>query len=296
MSYALFLLFVLGVLFGSFLNVLSLRYDENSWLLSRKTLGGRSHCQHCKKTLGWHELIPVLSFIFLRGRCASCKHKLSLEYPAIEILSGLIFFLVPLYFFSYKYTTHIFLWESYWLHAFSVLWVFAMLALLLIAAIDYRKYLIPDELTGLLWFLGLVWVGMLYYSGDFGEIKGSFLGEYASLFGVRNNLFINHMLGSFTGASGVFLVFFLSHGRAIGFGDAKLFGALGLLFGWADVVMVFFLSFVIGSIVSIPLLLKKEKTMKDFLPFAPFISIASFLVFYFGNDIMRLYFSLFSLY
>ncbi len=290
-----FLLFLFGATIGSFINVLSLRYDEDGWVFSSKVLGGRSRCPKCKKTLRAHELIPVLSFIFLRRKCASCKEKISFQYPVIEILTGLIFFLIPYYFFSYNESVSLSFFDSYWLYAFSVTWIFAILTLLLIAIIDYWKYLIPDELTWFLWVLGFIWVGLLYYSGNFGEIRGSFLGEYASLFGARNNLFLNHALGALAGALGIFLVFFLSAGRAIGFGDVKLFGALGLLFGWADVVMVFFMSFVIGSIFSIPLLLKKEKTMKDFLPFAPFIATSSFLVFYFGNDIMKLYFSLFSL-
>ena len=86
-------LFVFGAVFGSFINVLTLRYTGEEFLFSNKILSGRSHCRKCDRTLGWFELIPILSFVLLRGRCRTCHTKISFQYPIVEVVAGLIFVL-----------------------------------------------------------------------------------------------------------------------------------------------------------------------------------------------------------
>ena len=90
------MLFLFGLAAGSFINVVSLRFQPGQGLLDRKMVGGRSRCPYCQKQLNWYELIPVLSFIIQKGRCRSCHQKISFQYPIVEILSGLIFVFVPL--------------------------------------------------------------------------------------------------------------------------------------------------------------------------------------------------------
>lgn len=288
-----YILFLLGLGLGSFINVLTLRYKETGWVFGAHVVYGRSHCPHCEKILDWYELIPLLSFVMQLGRCRSCKARISLQYPIVEFLAGAIFTLVPYYFFVYQKIYFLNL-SGEWLWWFSALWILVFLILLTLGVIDYRKYLVPNELILLVAAAGIVWILLLAPSGHFSEISGSFIGEYAGLLGLRGNLWLNHALAGILGALGIGAIFFATRGRAIGFGDVKLFGALGLLFGWPDILLVFFFSFIVGAAFSIPLLIRRLKGMKDFVPFAPFIVIASFLVFYFGGVIMKLYFSLFN--
>lgn len=284
--------FLFGLAIGSFLNVLSFRYDPRGSLLDKKVIGGRSHCQNCGKTLKWHELIPVLSFLWLRGRCGSCHIKLSLQYPIVEILGGASVALPFFYFFSYRHIDYLNFGTT--LYFYSALWALILLDLLLIGVIDYREYLVPDELVYFLFAAAAAWMLLLFISGNFGFASGSFLNAYAGLFGLRDNLFINHLFGALAGFLSVAILYFISRGRAIGFGDAKLFSALGLLLGWPDVILTLGISFIIGAVFSLVLIARGEKNMKDFVPFAPFVVTAAFLVFFFGYDIMKMYFSFFS--
>lgn len=289
-----FILFLLGAGIGSFLNVLTLRYDEEGPVFGSHIVFGRSHCPNCGKILSWYELMPILSYILQLGKCRSCEAKLTLQYPMVELITGIIFVSVPYYFFVYQ-TTYFIGLSSAWLAGYSTLWILVFIGLLSLGLIDYRKYLVPDELIIYTALLGVVWTLILALSGNFGELKGSFIGEFAALFYLRGNLWLNHITAGILGLLGIGVIFFGSKGRAIGFGDVKLFGALGLLFGYPDIILVFFLSFMVGAIVSLPLLIRRLKGMKDFVPFAPFIIVSSFLVFYFGNDILRIYFRLFNI-
>ncbi|MDO8429924.1 MAG: prepilin peptidase [bacterium] len=93
------ILFIFGLTFGSFLNVVSFRYSPEKSLFSFRNLLGRSHCPQCGKTLNWYELVPVFSFLIQKGKCRSCGEKISWQYPLVELASGFIF-LLPLYFYS----------------------------------------------------------------------------------------------------------------------------------------------------------------------------------------------------
>lgn len=288
-----FLLILLGLGVGSFLNVITFRYREDSWILGGHAILGRSRCSHCRKVLKWYELLPLLSFVFQRGKCRLCRKRISSQYPLIELLTAFIFVIIPYYFF---FSSNIFFLSLSlnWLIIFSIVWILVFTGLLALAVIDYREYLIPNEIIIYLVAFSVIWTLILTFIGDT-DFSGSFLQTYSNIFGLRNNALLNHVFSGILGALLVVLVFLVTKGKAIGFGDVKLFGALGLLFGWPDVILIFFLSFIVGAIFSIPLLIRGTKGMKDFVPFAPFIVIASFLVFYLGNDIMKVYFSLFSI-
>lgn len=133
------LLFCLGLALGSFLHVLASRYDEKRFLLTRDTLGGRSYCPHCKKTLAWYELIPLVSFLIQLGRCRNCGAKIGWNYLWVELASGLIVAFAP------------------------APWALVFLILLLISLIDIRLQIIPNELTVA---LGVVAIGMLALDGS----------------------------------------------------------------------------------------------------------------------------------
>src|SRR3989344_7156502 len=139
-------IFVLGLAIGSFLNVLGLRYRPNRFLLASPVWSGRSRCPHCGKTLAWYELIPVVSFIYLRGACHTCVHPLSVQYPAVELAAGAILVAVPFYLASLYHAPLVAAMDGLlgqdapaWFYLLSVIWVLAFLALILMSIIDYRQ-------------------------------------------------------------------------------------------------------------------------------------------------------------
>ena len=289
-----FWLFGLGLAVGSFINVLSLRYDPDKFLLNTKVMGGRSYCPHCRNKLKPFELVPLLSFIWLRGRCRTCRTKLSFQYPLVELVSGLIFVLVP-YFLRHSdvfgfFGSHLENPIGYTLLASSYTLIF--LALLLISLIDIRLKLIPDEANIFIAILAIPII--ILQSSEFSLISGSFLGPYAGIFGIRGNIWLNHGLALLFGVIFFLALILITRGRGMGVGDLKLAGALGLVFGWPDIVLIIALSFILGSILSLPSLIAGKKGMKSFLPFGPFLALASLIVYFFGHDLMRLYFSLFN--
>ena len=145
------MLFIFGLVIGSFLNVVSLRYDGEHFIFDPRVIGGRSHCPHCKKTLRWFELVPLLSFLSQGGRCRRCKARLSIQYPIVELLYGATFVLVP--------------WRAaaFMVHGpassrtafLPALWILVFSSLFLIALIDLRTGIIPDELNVTLGILAI---------------------------------------------------------------------------------------------------------------------------------------------
>ena len=277
------LLFAFGALVGSFINVLGSRYSDKDGC--KLAVRGRSKCDYCKKLLKWYELVPVFSFLFLRRKCLKCKKKLSWQYPLVEILTGLVFVLVPLK-----------LGQS----IPSAIWLFAFLIFILISVIDLRLKIIPDKLTALVGILGVLLFVFYKTTGRFGlvdgTINGSFLGSYAVSFWLGNqNIFLNYAIGVSIGLLFFGSIYFLSKGKAMGFGDVKLATAIGLLLGWPDSFLAFVLAFITGSIYGSILILRKQKRAKDVIPFGPFIILGVILVFFFGYYILNGYFATFGL-
>ena len=280
------ILFILGIAIGSFLNVVSLRYEPGQKLMDFKIIGGRSHCPYCGKILSWYELVPLFSFLIQKGKCRNCEHKLSWQYPLVELLSGLIFVFVPLV-------------ASYW--PLVIIWLLIFILFLLLSIIDFRYYIIPDSINLSLAILGMVLMGIYIFQSNNLTIQQfnnfSFLGHYSLLFDFPflSFIWLNHFFAAFIAMAFVAAIIILSRGRGMGWGDFKLVGALGLIFGWPDILMLLFLSFIVGSVAVLPLLIKKQKTMKDVVPFGPFLIIAASLTFFFGHQIIDGYFKLFSL-
>ncbi len=281
------LLFIFGAAFGSFIGVIADRYQPENFLFSKKVLGGRSHCDACGATLRWFELVPILSFFAQRGRCRSCGAKLSFKHPVVEVLSGLIFVFVPLCLAGQFQTLH----SAFYILA--PLWILVFLVLLVVALVDLRLSIIPDEANVL---LGIIGVLVVFLSRpDFGPTSGSFLGPYALLFGWRSNIWTNHLLAAAFGGIFFALIILITRGRGMGMGDFKFAVPLGFLFGWPDIILVVGIGFIIGSICGIWLMIRKKKGLKSLLPFGPFLSISAAIVFFFGYKIVSSYFALFPL-
>jgi len=281
------ILFLIGASFGSFLNVLYFRYHPDKFLLSKDIIKGRSYCPKCHKTLSFYELIPIISFIIQGGKCRSCKQKISFQYILIEILSGLIFVFTPLFLKNNFITFFSKIHNIYYFWGLSFIWSIILLTLILIALIDLKFQIIPNELNLFLLFLGIILSVLQFYNwNDF----YSLLGPYGALLGFKNNLIINKLIALLFS-----LILFgglvaLTLERGMGMGDVKLMIALAVIFGWPEIIIVSILSFILGGIISIITLILKRKTMKSLLPFGPFIVISSFLVMFFGYEILKFYF------
>ena len=245
--------FCFGLIIGSFLNVAIFRLNTS------KTLGGRSSCMTCSKKLFWYELIPVLSFLGLKGRCSVCKSKISIQYPIVELFSGMIFALLFLKFQNFFFlNTLVFAFTyAYYSLLFSIL--------LIIAVYDFRHKIIPDNLSlifGILAFIGL------FFFTDF-----SLSLHIPSLWQFLSGIII---------AAPLALMWLLSSGTWMGLGDAKLALGLGWLLGFNFIFFGFLFSFWAGAIIgSILVIFSKKYRIKSEIPFAPFLVLGTFLAFLF---------------
>jgi len=243
--------FVFGITIGSFLNVVIFRYNTH------RSFNGRSGCMTCQKKLSWYELIPLFSFIGLCGRCKNCKTKISIQYPLVELVTGLIFlgmflkFQDVFFFDTFPFTISF----AYYSAIFSLL--------LVIAVYDLKHKIIPDKLSlalGILSFVGL------FFFSNFG--------------------FYPHIPSWISFLSGVIialpfaLLWLFSGGKWMGLGDAKLAISLGWLLGLSLSLSSLVLAFWSGAIVGIGLILfSKKHGMKSEIPFAPFLVLGTILVF-----------------
>lgn len=262
--YQFSLVFVLGAIIGSFLDVFTLRFHTG------RSIKGRSHCLSCGKTLRWYELFPVISYLRQRGRCANCGSQIPIRLLLIEITTGLLFVLV------YEYSTTLI---ALGLH-------FTLGSLLLVITLyDQRHMIIPDRLTLL---VGLLAVAITLY-------KLPTYGLWPFLY--------PYLFSAMAAFSFFAFLWVVSKGRWIGFGDAKLAAPLGLLLGPLATFSFIVFSFWIGAAISLVLLsLQKLQsrgqlplpihllpiTMKSEVPFAPFMIAAFILVYLGGADVLGL--------
>ena len=289
-SFLYVILFLIGISLGSFLNVITRRYhpEENSKIYSY--IQGRSQCESCGRTLVWYELIPLVSFLFQRGKCRTCQSKLSFQYPVVELIGGVISVAIGYFFF-----THALVWGVN-LHAVwgaIVLWMCVWFLSGAVLLIDLRWKVIPNSINALLFGLGVIWTGYIYFVSIFPlSIGGSFVGKYAEMFPFIEGVILNHVIAAFGAALFFLIVVLVTRGRGMGVGDVKLAGALGMLFGWPDIGLIVLLSFIIGMIGVIPLLFLKRKGLSDAIPFGPSLVIAAGVVFFFGTVFLEQYFDI----
>ena len=251
MNLNLVLLFlVLGLVIGSFLNVVIFRMDELKTILN-----SRSHCPHCKQILQWYDLIPFISFVLLRAKCRYCGKSISWQYPLVEIGTGLTFLLLYL---------------SFGLSLAAIFYMIVFSILVVVFVYDLKTELTPEI---------FVWIALVL----------TFLGS--SYFG--NLGFMNMIYGGLIGGGSLALLVYVSKEKWMGAGDIKIGIIQGLLVGLHLVVFGLFLAFLLGSIAGLIYIKISKKTIKDSLPFAPFLILASFLTLLFGDIITSWYFGTF---
>lgn len=247
----LFILFIFGLSVGSFLNVLIDRLPKGE-----SPVKGRSHCDKCKKTLKWYDLIPLLSFLILKGKCRYCKTKLSFYYPIIEFTTGVMFVLTFLFVGSMNHELRIMDLGYY---------LFLVSSLIVIFFADLKYGIIPDKVL-------------------FPAVAISFL----YLFINHSSLIINHFLAGL-GASLFFLLLFLiTRGRGMGFGDVKLSFLMGLILGFPNIIVSLYVAFLTGAIIGCILILWQKKRIRGTtIPFGPFLAIGTLISIFFGESLIQ---------
>lgn len=257
---------IFGTLIGSFLNVLILR------LPNEQSIGGRSHCMKCKTVLRARHLVPIFSYLALRGKCANCGTAISPRYMLIELITGLLFAFI-----AFSFSLHSILDGVILVRA-----LFIAAVLLVVFVVDLEHYLILDKIV-------------------FPSLAVVFIFNIAIDILTHNHplAFSSFTLGGIVGAiiaGGFFwLVWRLSHGRWMGYGDVKLGLLLGFILGWPVITMGLFLSFLIGTVVAIPLLLLGRKQMGSAVPFGVFLSAASIIALVYGHHLVSWYLGLIGL-
>lgn len=252
-----FFIFFLGLTIGSFLNCVIYRLEEG-----KSFLKGRSFCPRCKHDLSWQDLVPVFSFLALRGKCRYCSERISWQYPAVELATGLLFVLNFLRFDLGGGRSNLLIFE------------FVMsLFLIVIFVYDLKHYLIPDRVVYPAIALSLIFNLQFLISDQFSVFKLSIL--------------------SALGASSFFLaIVLISRGKWMGVGDIKLAFLMGLILGWPDILVSLFLAFFIGAVIGTGLIALKRKGLKSEVPFGPFLVTGTFIALFFGKAILDWYLSL----
>ncbi len=264
---------VLGLLIGSFLNVVIYRLPrmmEAQWKAECAELAGqasetaapkfnlmvpRSRCQQCGHQISWFENIPVLSYVFLRGKCSHCGTGISLRYPAVELATGALF--------AYCAWT----WGA---SPTALAWSGFGACLLTLGLIDWDTTLLPDDLT-----LPLLWAGLIMAA-----LQWTSVGLSAALWGA---------VAGYLSLWLIYWAFRLVTGKeGMGYGDFKLFAALGAWFGWQALVPMILMASVIGAIVGIGMKFSTGLRDGGYVPFGPFLAGSGLTAMLFGpSSILR---------
>ncbi len=260
------IIFIYGLLIGSFLNVVIFRYNTG-----RSVAKGHSMCFSCGKKLCWYELIPLFSFLAQGGKCRGCKSKISFQYPVVEGLTAVFFI-----FLFYRYGWLIFSGHTAFFLILMGYLILTFALLLVIGMYDLRHKIIPD---GLVYpFIILSLFSYFFHTGGL------------HLFTQGTGL---HIVAGAVAAMPFATLWLVSRGKMMGFGDAKLALGMGFFLGLSRVVAALALSFWIGAVVAVLILLVgktglrlkgKRLTMKSEIPFAPFLILGFFLAYFLNID------------
>jgi leader peptidase (prepilin peptidase)/N-methyltransferase len=253
---SLFVVFaaVIGSIFGSFSNVIISRLVQGQSIVVP-----RSHCPNCKKTLKWHHLVPIFSWIFLKGKCGFCATKISVRYPVVEILMAYLFGLCVYH---------------YGLTVTSLEYLIFIFGLVTASFIDIDHYLLPDKIT----LLGIV------------------LGLFGSIVNPERQ-FIDSLLGVIFGGGALWLVAYLYQSlrnqEGLGGGDIKLIAWIGALLGWKSIAFVVMTGSLVGTVFGLALSLGSKQGLKTAIPFGPYLALGALLYIFGGSSLNTLYLSLF---
>lgn len=245
-----FLIFLFGLIIGSFLNVLIIRIPDG------KSIRGRSQCMACQKRLRWFELIPLFSYVILRGKCRSCRVGISLQYPIVELATALLF--LATYYFNtspFQHLNILILFRD---------WFFIAVLLILFVQ-DLRFQILPDIIT-----LPAIVLALIFNTSTLQH-------------------FNNGLLAAAIGSGFFLLQWLISRGRWVGGGDIRLGALMGAIVGWPNILLALFLSYITGAIVGGVLLALGRVTRKTLIPFGTFLTVATVFTMFWGDRIVLWY-------
>ena len=199
--------FLYGIVIGSFLNVCIYRIPKKENIVNV-----RSHCMNCGHQLQWYELVPLFSYLFQKGKCRQCKAKLSVQYPLVEAVNGILYVIIVM---------------INGICVETLLYCLLTSALLVLSIIDFRTYEIPLGIN-----IFILAMGLIYTVYDYQHL-------------------ISHVIGFFTVSVFIYLIILVTKGRGMGGGDMKLMAAAGLFLGWKLIILSFLLGCIIGSVIHI---------------------------------------------
>jgi leader peptidase (prepilin peptidase) / N-methyltransferase len=258
---------ILGLLIGSFLNVVIYRLPkmlEAQWAKESTEFTGqalpepeklnllvpRSRCSQCGHVIRWYENIPVLSYLALRGKCSACGASIGLRYPAVELVTGALFLFCALRW-GWSITTAV--------------WCVFSAVIVALACIDWDTTLLPDDLT-----LPLLWLGLIAAALRWNPLTSLPDALWGAVAGYLSLWIVYWIFKLVTGKEGM------------GYGDFKLFAALGVWFGWQALVPIILMSSVIGAVVGIAMKFSSGLREGGYIPFGPFLAGAGLTALLFG--------------
>ena len=260
--FLLIIVFVLGAVVGSFLNVCIYRLPrEESLVLPR------SHCPSCNKTISWYDNIPFVSYLFLWGKCRYCKQKISFRYFIVEFINAFLYVVIFHYFFSYNL--------CFLLSYFT----FASM-LIVVTFIDFEYFIIPDEISIGGSIYGLI---LSFIFPQLMNTHSLWIGLYRSFFGglvCGGALLLVALLASY-----------ILKKEAMGMGDVKLLTMIGIFLGWKLGLFTIFVASLLGSFVGVMLILFKGLKWQSKIPFGPYLSVGALITLLFGEKMITFYFS-----
>ena len=239
-------IFILGLILGSFFNVCIYRIPKEQSISYPP-----SHCTNCQNKIKWYDLIPVLSYVILGGKCRHCKEKISIRYPVIELITAFLFLGIYL---------------EYGLSILTVKYIILCSFLIIIGMIDFDTTDVYDITTIPAIILGVIFV--IYAVTQ--KMDWQFL-----------------LLGGLVGGGFIALIILLTKG--MGWGDAEICLFCGLFLGLKLTILMLFLSMLLGGIIGIILIVFKIKGRKDYIPFGPFIAMATLITILYGQNIIDFY-------
>jgi leader peptidase (prepilin peptidase)/N-methyltransferase len=252
-TYLLSVVFLSGLCLGSFLSVVIHRLP-----IGESIVFPRSRCPSCRKLIAWYGNIPLLSFLFLRGKCADCATKISLRYPAVELITAILFTLAAA---GQPY---------YWAWPFHFFFLGSLVAC---TFIDYDHWILPDKIT----------------------LPGIVIGLLSALV-VPEHSILAAFLGTLFGGGVLYLVAWgylaLTGKDGLGGGDIKFLAMVGAFLGFKGALVTLIFSSLVGSVVGIFLMIAKGKKGETAIPFGPFLAGGSLLAFFFGEQVWQWYFGI----
>lgn len=253
------IVFLYGIVIGSFLNVCIYRIP-----LGESVAKERSHCMQCGHQLSWYELIPIASWVALRGRCRKCHAKISMQYPLVEALNGILYVIL---FYVHGFTEETAVVYDMQLIIESVIYCLMTSALIVLAVIDERTGEIPVGINIFLLVLGIAETVLAH------------------------DTWVSYIIGMVAVSGFLELIFLLSKGRAIGGGDIKLMAAAGLILGWEKIVLAFFVGCILGSVIHLTRM--KVTKAEHVLAFGPYLSAGIYIAAVWGMQMIDFYMNTF---